>query len=455
MYETQQAFMSNESEQSKVSLQFETIESLLQKELIIPNYQRPFSWEAEQLKRLKEDILAEDVLFLGNIIIHKDKDDKQFIVDGQQRLTCLYLLANQTENLKYQSGGQHLDKHSFHLLKQAQEFFTQDVKQVVPKDWKQMKFQVTTVHDLDLAFTFFDAQNTAGLPSLSIDLIKSRHLQYMEVKGHNGPNDQRAIEMDKLWSDMESDGKLLTFFNEFLYPNRKWNKGESLETWYTNENDDRYSLKKYIVEEFASDELWERELISTTIKPDRVYYSVRAGSPYTIQRIHNCSYESDFSISLKDELLPGEYFFLYINTMFYLWKETDKDGVLSDYRLSTRLNNGEQSIQWLSRIAIIFLLDMANEKGENTIRYSGYLDFVHKSLINYRLANTRVMRKKLLSPDNDHLIKLYDSLRYPLKRNLEKFEDLELLEPNIDQTKNSIRKRVYNLANKKFTKTNI
>jgi hypothetical protein len=61
----------------------------------IPSYQRPFSWDEEQFDDLvtdTRDAEREAPYFLGNIVLHVDKDGTKVIVDGQQRITSLMIL---------------------------------------------------------------------------------------------------------------------------------------------------------------------------------------------------------------------------------------------------------------------------------------------------------------------------------------------------------------------------
>jgi len=63
---------------------------------IIPLYQRAYAWEDKQLVQLIEDIqdVAEDAnYYIGSLIVSK-QSGKYEVVDGQQRLTSLYLLLN-------------------------------------------------------------------------------------------------------------------------------------------------------------------------------------------------------------------------------------------------------------------------------------------------------------------------------------------------------------------------
>lgn len=65
----------------------------------IPQYQRPYKWENEQIEQLWDDIFEAyenntDNYFLGSIITAKSQDYSDYIdvVDGQQRLTTLMIL---------------------------------------------------------------------------------------------------------------------------------------------------------------------------------------------------------------------------------------------------------------------------------------------------------------------------------------------------------------------------
>lgn len=63
---------------------------------IIPLYQRAYAWEDKQLTQLIEDIsdiTDETNYYIGALIVSK-QDNKYEVVDGQQRLTSLYLLMN-------------------------------------------------------------------------------------------------------------------------------------------------------------------------------------------------------------------------------------------------------------------------------------------------------------------------------------------------------------------------
>lgn len=65
---------------------------------IIPEYQRPYSWEYEHCFKLYNDLIegfnSSEDYFIGNLIIAKSENDNYEldVIDGQQRLTTIFLM---------------------------------------------------------------------------------------------------------------------------------------------------------------------------------------------------------------------------------------------------------------------------------------------------------------------------------------------------------------------------
>lgn len=64
---------------------------------LIPIYQRNYAWEETQIEQLIDDIDSYDYdsngkYFLGSLIVNKTDNDVYEVIDGQQRLTTLFLL---------------------------------------------------------------------------------------------------------------------------------------------------------------------------------------------------------------------------------------------------------------------------------------------------------------------------------------------------------------------------
>lgn len=68
------------------------------KKFIIPEYQRPYAWSDEQIQVLFDDLTEytannnESTYFLGSIVAYENDNQEQEIIDGQQRITTLFLL---------------------------------------------------------------------------------------------------------------------------------------------------------------------------------------------------------------------------------------------------------------------------------------------------------------------------------------------------------------------------
>ena len=80
----------------------------------VPIYQRNYAWRAPQIEQLISDIQdavarQESNYFLGNLVVTpRENQRKDFaVIDGQQRLTTLYLLLTFLENAGSSPWGHH------------------------------------------------------------------------------------------------------------------------------------------------------------------------------------------------------------------------------------------------------------------------------------------------------------------------------------------------------------
>ena len=66
----------------------------------IPRFQRPYSWEREEVENFWNDVLAEttDNYFIGSMVVYQSKKPYFGIVDGQQRLTTITLMLAAVRN---------------------------------------------------------------------------------------------------------------------------------------------------------------------------------------------------------------------------------------------------------------------------------------------------------------------------------------------------------------------
>ena len=80
---------------SEISLK--AINDLKGYEFVVDSYQRGYRWESKQVKKLLDDLLEfsekeEGYYCLQPLIVRKISENKYELIDGQQRLTTLYIL---------------------------------------------------------------------------------------------------------------------------------------------------------------------------------------------------------------------------------------------------------------------------------------------------------------------------------------------------------------------------
>ena len=240
----------------------------------IPDYQRPYSWESQQIEELWDDIFSamennESTYFLGATILTHTGDHYYEVIDGQQRLTTLTILlcvvrdlflpkdkeiANSIQSLidgKYrlrlitQSHNQTqfekeiLDSVKFpnrHLTEEERErdkflnaalIFRDKLKSLKGSD-RVKEFIAYLMNKVvmiaivsskqSFAIRLFQVLNARGLPLGSADLIKS-HLYGMcdSDKSKTPQLRQDWIRLESIGKDVEEDAEgLLTYYGYFV-----------------------------------------------------------------------------------------------------------------------------------------------------------------------------------------------------------------------------------------------
>ena len=86
-----------------------TIKNLLEQGFYkIPRFQRPYSWDRENVDEFWNDVVVSDDsdYFIGSFVLYRDKSDPDlyFIVDGQQRLTTITVLLAAVRDALHELG---------------------------------------------------------------------------------------------------------------------------------------------------------------------------------------------------------------------------------------------------------------------------------------------------------------------------------------------------------------
>lgn len=323
------------------------VKDLIDKGLIIPNYQRPYRWNANNVLQLLDDIFDsmnsdKKTYRIGSTILFSNGDKDGFeIVDGQQRLTtiaiALYCMGTETkllENLCFNHKDSvaniksnklvidsWLKRHSNHTTKL--------------KDYilNSCEFVEIIVYDLSEAFQMFDSQNGRGKELEAYNLLKAYHIRAM-----NQESEHTKIECDRRWEaatlykDNQGNGPLdllKQVFGEQLFRSRLWSRQK-----------DAFSFSKSDIDEFKGFTLNKNSGVAYPYQnthlleyiTSKFYESVLSGMIGTKTRFRegDPSNVSPF-VNINQPIVNGKHFFDYVETYLEIYKRLFID--LNSYQL--------------------------------------------------------------------------------------------------------------------------
>ena len=150
--------------------------------LAIPEYQRPYVWGEKEILRLLRDISLHQCnadYYLGSLILHRI-GGKLNIIDGQQRITTLLIMQQFQQqqlcmDIVYEAPVSiaRIEKN-IEILRRKIASDEITLKQI---DLDRINVTLVVTDSEDLAYTFFETQNTGGKRLSGPDIIKSHHLR--------------------------------------------------------------------------------------------------------------------------------------------------------------------------------------------------------------------------------------------------------------------------------------
>ena len=217
--------------------EIKSVNELFKMNLDIPDYQRPYKWDIQNIDDLLSDITnaisdadryRTDFKYrIGTIILHKTKDGVYDIVDGQQRIISLVLLKLCIEpefncsilEKDFTNKVTQLNIHRNYSF--IREWFS--LKSEAKKDFinafeKILEVVVICVDKVSEAFQLFDSQNTRGKALDPHDLLKAYHLREMK---------EYPYEMEHAvtkWEAKDTE-KIRELFDLYLFPIWNWSRG--------------------------------------------------------------------------------------------------------------------------------------------------------------------------------------------------------------------------------------
>jgi hypothetical protein len=225
-------------------VQVKTVRQLLNEDLRIPPYQRPYSWTPATALQLLDDVMeaclarqhvADDrenhTYVLGSVILYVDRDTaERQVVDGQQRLLTLKLLldlVDAPEQLDVLAGPVDGEKAESAVVQVRLEFVRQLRTMTRPavaslgtyiRD--RCQFVRIETDDPDEAFRVFDSQNYRGKSLMPHDLLKAHHLRAMHDE-----TPAMCAALVEGWESVAEDD-LDRLFSTYLWRVKRWSRGQ-------------------------------------------------------------------------------------------------------------------------------------------------------------------------------------------------------------------------------------
>jgi len=322
-----------------IAASIKTTQKILDQELSLPDYQRPYRWTTENVLQLLEDIRRSQVegkleYRIGTTIFFHNENRKLEIVDGQQRLTTILLIAKVAgsggitaeSTLLYPANSVDAIQENHRFIEGWMRENTNDRgKALAEYLLKNCKFMEIVVDDLSEAFQMFDTQNGRGKSLEAYNLLKAYHIRAMEQN-----TQEERIQCDRDWEgatqydatpDIQNDPNvdiLGQLFREQLFKGRLWCR-----------NDDAKDFTKDDIGEFKGFTIDKNHPINFPFQnpfllqylTEKFYRNVLSGAIGTKTRLE--SGETDKAnpfVNISQTIINGKAFFEYVGTYVELYK---------------------------------------------------------------------------------------------------------------------------------------
>lgn len=357
--------------------------------LTIPEYQRPYVWTEKQINRLLNDLHeyqewkeeAKPLFYLGSIILHQD-GEKLNIIDGQQRITTMLMLGkikshDFTTDLAYKTSltVQNIRENLSYLKAvHEKEIYEYQHSEIIEQlDFSQINITLVVTATEDLAYTFFETQNTGGIRLSGSDVVKAHHLRAI-------PSKKIVNYQARRWEQMES-GKvehIMQYLGKIRYwDNRHWRRFP----FYR----DARGIKNELLDEFTERTLKTGEDISYH------YSAVKFENGRQLQM-----YESQYK-QLKQPLWDGnnsmDYINEYIDLYDLLFNKEKRDHRVPDsfYEFVEKLLHDQSGTIFLKELLEVAIITYVSRFGFHRITESAL--WLYRFVYSLRVSTGRNVRE--------------------------------------------------------------
>lgn len=357
--------------------------------LTIPEYQRPYVWTEKQINRLLNDLNEyqqwvdeeKPLFYLGSIILHKS-DEKLNIIDGQQRITTMLMLGK-IQSSDFKTGLefktsltiQNIKKNLSYLKAvKEKEIYEYKHNNIIDQlDFSKINITLVVTSTEDLAYTFFETQNTGGIRLSGSDIVKAHHLRAIPTKKIVNYQSRRweQIDSEKVEHIMQYLGKIR------YWDNRYWRRFP----FYRDER----GIKSQLLEEFTERTLKTGEDISFH------YSAVKFENGRQLQ-MHESQYKQ-----LKQPLWDGnnsmDYINEYIDLYDMLFSKEKQDHRVPDsfYKFVEKLMHGQSGTIFLKELLEVSIITYVSRFGFHRITESAL--WLYRFIYSLRVSSGRNVRE--------------------------------------------------------------
>lgn len=389
--------------------------------LTIPEYQRPYCWQDQQLSKLLADIKSHNEqtpelpYYLGSLILH-NHNDKLNIIDGQQRVTTLALfgIVSGYENnvdLSFESPlSQQQVKHNLAWLLQRAD----SVGATINLD--RLVFTLVITLSEDDAYRFFETQNTGGVRLGGPDIIKAHHLRAV--------NKTHQLQFAKAWEKL---GKLDKSINAVL-KGRYW---QALNQRSLPSHQQKKQVRNVIVSELAQ---------QTGTGPDIAYGRVCRQVGLSGNVILQAAQQGYDIRQPLNEGVNTIHYLTYFQTLYKrYWREPDLPH-LKGYQEFIEWLNSLKGCGYLQGLYEACLLLYISQFGENQLEQAAKKLF--RVVYSRRVSNQKAVREQSIPAFvNKHPVLDWIALSYTPEQCFDLLDDFDLVVDGSNLNINSTKKR--------------
>lgn len=376
---------------NKIPVAIESLKKLLEKNLIIPEYQRAYTWGFKNIDKMIDDLLEfqksnSNQYYMGSILLHKENNENYYnIIDGQQRITTLLLLfivlKVSTKDMAYDNllSQQKIKENYYYLVdKQAKK----DNNFLLLKDvFEKICFTIIITDNEDDAFTFFDTQNSRGVQPSVLVLLKAFNLRCIN-------RNKMQIECATAWDNHERDKKnslyeesekLEWLIKIFFYRVRNWRGHKKADFGYYDKFRDSFTkeMRKTSSQEYK---------LFTSVKNTKIINEEFE----TIEKVKNMDW---FDFAVRQPIYQGEGFFKFIDHYSILLNEVMNLEIHQGKTFDQLLKIHKSGSVYMASFLLMITLTYFDRFGKYKI--DKFVKAINDILADIRLKSSRILKQTL------------------------------------------------------------